>query len=70
MTVAELIMWLSNLPADMKVITQKDDEGNGYRKANGVELVYVEDSRAHEIEILELEDGDDPREFDEVVVIW
>lgn len=36
-TVADLIKELQRLPQDCFIVLQKDDEGNGYRFANGAD---------------------------------
>lgn len=43
MTVAELIEELRVLPQDLKVVLQRDQEGNGFQKARGVDPGFTED---------------------------
>ncbi len=75
MTVTELIEALSALPGDLIVFSQEDDEGNGYKRVNGVELGFTEDVDDYSPEFIHseeylLEDNDDPDNYDKVVVIY
>lgn len=50
MKVSELIKMLADMPVDAEVILQKDSEGNGFRKAWGVEAGVFENLGYGEVE--------------------
>lgn len=74
-TVSELIDTLAQLPGNMRVLLQKDAEGNGYRQTYGAAIAYIDEPEAWEPEFaysqedLE-EDYCDLNDYTKVVVIY
>ena len=79
-TVTELIEILQELPGDLRILSQIDDEGNGYHNTRGAEIGWIEKTRSHWVEEVHSEEyfeGEDwfgytpdKSDYDEVVVIY
>lgn len=76
MKVYELIAELQQLDPNLIVIKQRDDEGNGYQKGNGVEVAFVpalELSQYHIDSVYTEADANDEGVMEEctpVAVLW
>jgi len=79
MNVGELIEQLQKLDPKLTVVLQKDDEGNGYRKANGADGdCYTEDLESYWMEVVSSSDRDEliedfgglEEDYTQVVVLY